>query len=437
MEAATDALSDGANDGIPTRISQASTTSPGKPDPSAPTHTTSGPAGMPSGVSPASGIAATVAKPASLAASRNATDSTSRATGAWNMDPIDALTVLGLYRSAHPVESATPAPKAWAERMAVPTFPGSWTPCSKSTRRTEESSSPAVTSRKGKTPTGPAGVLSVETRRNCSTSSKTCKGVAGAAARIALPSAKNSRSASRRFLVLSLAARFGEIAGVPGIPGLLFVPGGPLDVADGDAPSLARPLHAGEVHVQFLGLARGGFGRRDVGRLGLVLRRLNLFRLLCRRLGRTLGGWAGLLGLRASFYLYPTLDRLPLEGVLRLGHDGAEDLGLRDGEVGQDLAVEIYLGEPEAVDEPGVGEAVLAGAGVDALDPERPEVPLALLASLVGIDAALPDLLLGPLVRAVLGPAVAFRLFQHLATLFAGVDAACGTCHATSPPEDA
>ena len=44
------------------------------------------------------------------------------------MEPIDALTVLGLYRSAEPLESATPAPKAWAERMAVPTFPGSWTP---------------------------------------------------------------------------------------------------------------------------------------------------------------------------------------------------------------------------------------------------------------------------------------------------------------------
>jgi hypothetical protein len=78
---------------------------------------------------------------------------------------------------------------------------------------------------------------------------------------------------------------------------------------------------------------------------------------------------------------------------------------------------------------------VLAGAGVDALDPQRPEVPLALLASLVGVDAALPDLLLGPLVRAVLGPAVAFRLFENFAALFAGVDAARGACHATSPPE--
>ena len=57
------------------------------------------------------------------------------------MDPIDALTVLGLYRSAEPLESATPAPNAWAERIAVPTFPGSWTPCSSTMRCTRDSSS--------------------------------------------------------------------------------------------------------------------------------------------------------------------------------------------------------------------------------------------------------------------------------------------------------
>src|SRR5918993_2005920 len=203
------------------------------------------------------------------------------------MDPIDALTVLGLYRSAVPLERATPAPNAWAERMAVPTFPGSWTPCSSTTRRTEASSLVVVTSRKGKTPAGPAGVLSVETRRNCSTLSKTCRGAEGASSRTAAPSARKRRSASRCFLALSFAARFGEIAGVPGIPWLLVSPGGLLDIADGDAPALARSLHASEVHVQLLGLASSGIGRLD-----LFLRCFYLFRLfdlLRRRLGRAAG----------------------------------------------------------------------------------------------------------------------------------------------------
>src|SRR5215213_5845489 len=143
-------------------------------------------------------------------------------------------------------------------------------------------------SRKGKTPTGPEGVLSAETRRNWSTSLKTCRAAVVASSRTAAPSARKRPSASRCFLVLSLAARFGEIiAGGPGIPWLLVSPGGFLGIADGDAPALARTLHAGEVHVQRLGLAPGGFGRLDI-----VLRGFFLFRflhLLCRRLGRAAG----------------------------------------------------------------------------------------------------------------------------------------------------
>jgi hypothetical protein len=133
------------------------------------------------------------------------------------MDPMEALTVLGLYRSAEPLERAMPAPKAWAERMAVPTFPGSWTPCSNKMRRVRDSSPVTLTSRNGKTPTGPAGVSRVDTRGICSSLSKTCRGVVGASARTAVPSARKRRSASRYFLILSLAARFMEIAGPPGI----------------------------------------------------------------------------------------------------------------------------------------------------------------------------------------------------------------------------
>src|SRR5215203_6137346 len=260
-------------------------------------------------------------------------------------------------------------------------------------RRTEDRSSAALTSRKGKTPAGPAGVWSVEMRRNCSIWSKTCKGGVGASSREAAPSAMKRCSTSRCFLALSFAARLREIAGVPGIPWLLLAPGGLFDIAHGNAPSLARSVYAREVHVQLLGLACGGVGRLDLLiRSFRLYHRLSLLHFICLRCGSLwslAGGWAGWFD--APFHLDPPLDRLSVEGVLRLGHDGAEDLRLRGGEVGQDLAVKVYLGELEPVDEPGVGEAVLAGTGVDTLDPERPEIPLALLAALVSVDAALPD----------------------------------------------
>src|SRR5215212_11075566 len=130
-------------------------------------------------------------------------------------------------------------------------------------RRTEDRSSDAPTSRKGKTPTGPAGVWSVETRRSCSIWSKTCKGGVGASSREAAPSAMKSRSTSRCFLALSFAARLREIAGVPGVPWLLVALSGLLDIADRNAPALARSLYAREVHVQLPGLACGGVGRLD------------------------------------------------------------------------------------------------------------------------------------------------------------------------------
>src|SRR5919107_2101121 len=153
-------------------------------------------------------------------------------------------------------------------------------------RRTEDRSSAASTSRKGKTPTGPAGVWSVETRRNCSAWSKTCNGGVGASSREAVPSAIKSRSTSRCFLALSFAARFREIAGVSGIPWLLLAPGGLLDVAHGDAPALARSLYAREVYLELLGLARGGVGRLDLRiRSFRLYHRLGLLRLLCLRCG--------------------------------------------------------------------------------------------------------------------------------------------------------
>ena len=109
----------------------------------------------------------------------------------------------------------------------------------------EESSFSTETSRKGKTPTGLVGVLSVETRRTSSSVSKSRTGGTVASSTSARPSARKRRSASRCFLVSSLAARLDEtsyqvLAVFPVLRGL-------LDVPDGYAALLAGALDGGEV----------------------------------------------------------------------------------------------------------------------------------------------------------------------------------------------
>src|SRR5215203_1849048 len=224
-------------------------------------------------------------------------------------------------------------------------------------RCTLERRTGTVTSRKLKTPTGPAGVFSVETRRICSSSSKTCTGGAVASSRKGVPSAKNSRSASRYFLALSLAARFGEIAGVPGIPPLLVGLCGVVYVPHDYSPALARSFHGRNVHPELFGFALGGLGSVHLD-LRLTLGRFHLIR--------------GSLRLRCRdgpFHFDATLDGLSFKGVLGLGDDGGEDLRFGDCQVGQDLAVQVDLGKLQAVDKFRVGEAMLAGARVDTLDP--------------------------------------------------------------------
>src|ERR671910_514080 len=252
--------------------------------------------------------------------------------------------------------------------MTVPTLPGFCTPCKRTSRSRVESRASAPTSRKGKTPTGPVGVVSVERRRTSSAAVKSLRGGFFDSRTRLAPSARKSCSASRCFFRSSLAARLSETSGVRRLAVACLRFCRFVHVPNGYATVLARALNASEVDAKLLGFALGGLG---------------------------------------------------------------------GGQVGQHLAVQVYLGEPEAVDEPGVRQAMLAYAGVDALDPERPEVSLALLASLVSIDAALPYLLFGPLVGGVLGSPVALGLLEHLAALLAGVEAARRACHGLPHPQKA
>ena len=66
--------------------------------------------------------------------------------------------------------------------------------------------------------------------------------------------------------------------------------------------------------------------------------------------------------------------------------------------LGQDLAVELDLGELQPVHELVVRQAVLARAGVDADDPQTAELALAHAAVAVGVLPAALHLLFGALV---------------------------------------
>src|SRR4051794_41977565 len=60
--------------------------------------------------------------------------------------------------------------------------------------------------------------------------------------------------------------------------------------------------------------------------------------------------------------------------------ESREGLGVADGDVREDLAVELDAGELEAVHELSVAHAVLPRGGVDARDPQAAEVALAVAA---------------------------------------------------------
>src|SRR3954463_14018548 len=99
----------------------------------------------------------------------------------------------------------------------------------------------------------------------------------------------------------------------------------------------------------------------------------------------------------------------------------SEGLGVADGDVGEHLAVELDLGQAQPVHQLAVAHALLAGGGVDALDPQAAELALAVLAVAVRVRAGLEQLLLGPLVTRVLLAAVSLGPLERGAALLARV----------------
>src|SRR5690606_35580186 len=95
-------------------------------------------------------------------------------------------------------------------------------------------------------------------------------------------------------------------------------------------------------------------------------------------------------------------------------------------------ALPIFRGL-QTLDEAVVRDAVGAGSGVDALDPQLAEVTLALLAVVVVVDQRVGDLLLGLAVQARALTAVAGGLLEDRPALLVGVDCPLDACHLLTP----
>src|SRR6478735_1226075 len=114
-------------------------------------------------------------------------------------------------------------------------------------------------------------------------------------------------------------------------------------------------------------------------------------------------------------------------------HERGEGRGVVDGEVREDLAVDLDTGGLEALHEPVVRHAVGAGRSVDALDPEATEVTLLRATVTVGVTQRVGDLLLGLAVEARPLTAVAAGALENDSTLLLGVDRPLHACHVNTP----
>src|SRR5213080_2028515 len=122
-------------------------------------------------------------------------------------------------------------------------------------------------------------------------------------------------------------------------------------------------------------------------------------------------------------------------GVAGAGEAGdlRERPGIVEGEGGKHLAVHLHPGSPQARHEPAVRHPVGARGRVDAHDPERPEVALALLAVAVGVGEAALDGLAGLAIGLAAAPDVALRQLHRLLVTAARLRAALGAWHRAAP----
>src|SRR4051812_21791621 len=118
---------------------------------------------------------------------------------------------------------------------------------------------------------------------------------------------------------------------------------------------------------------------------------------------------------------------------LGLLDDRLKSRRLGNGEVGQNLAIDLDPGLGKTVDKSAVVEPKRPHGGVEALDPERPEGPLAALAVAVGVLVGLLDRLLGDADRVLATAEIAFRGLEDFLVLGVSGDTTLDASHGCSP----
>ena len=105
----------------------------------------------------------------------------------------------------------------------------------------------------------------------------------------------------------------------------------------------------------------------------------------------------------------------------------SESVGIGDGHVGENLAVELDAGLLEAVHEHGVRQAVDAGCSIDTGDPETTDVALLVATVAVLVLERVLDLLFSSTIGTRLRAIVAFCTAEDDTTLFMGGNCALNT----------
>src|SRR5690606_35642943 len=121
--------------------------------------------------------------------------------------------------------------------------------------------------------------------------------------------------------------------------------------------------------------------------------------------------------------------RRVVEGRAGRGDESAERGGVGDGQVGEDLAIDLDARLAEAGDEAAVADVVLATGGVDPLDPELAELTLAGAAVAERVLQRVHDLLVRGAVRAALVAVVALGPLEGGPAVLLAVDGALDPGH--------
>src|SRR5918992_556505 len=372
--------------------------SPGRPHASFPNTQAVGGASRPPSMSSsdrsADPSAASTVRPASWSEPTSVSNRGPTTSGMWKRLPAEARTHLPLYGSTHAsVKITNSDPAASAVRSTVPALPGSRTWAS------------TVTS-------GGAGASALvrETSTNAQTASSPCGVTVCARSAMISPVTRSTGTpdASARSTSSGCLASASVV-----VNSSTSTPGRSSASRTACGPSVRK--------------------RRSRRRKARLASRLAAFTRgermeVSSRPAISVSIYAGTTPLSGGLVLCPVRG----EGLLGQGDQCGERLGVVDRKLGQYAPVDLDLGGLQALNESVVGHPVGPGRRVDPLDPQPPELALAVLAVPVGIGHRVEHLLLGLAVQARPLATVATRPLEDDPALLGGVDRPLHACHVSN-----